>query len=58
MSLCQIYFPIVIGTAHTNFKMHSQKYNSMHFKIQLICIVASEYHENNEVKDFWPKIFD
>ena len=45
VSLCQIYFPIVIGATHTNFKC---------FRSELICSVASDYHENNKVKDFRP----
>ena len=44
VSLCQIYFPIVIWATHTNFKMFSQ---------WTICSVASDYDENNEVKDFF-----
>ena len=49
LSLCQIYYPIVIRATHTNFKM---------FHSELICSAASDYHEKNEVKDvlgqnFW-----
>ena len=27
------------------------------FQSELICSVASDYHEKNEVKDFWAQIF-
>ena len=46
--LCQIYFLIVIGATHTNFKMFSN---------ELICSLASDHHENNEVKDFLDQNF-
>ena len=46
--LCQIYFPIVLGSTHTSFKM---------FSSELICSVASDYHENNKLKDFLAQNF-
>ena len=48
VSLCQIYFPIVIGTTHISFKMFSQ---------WIDCSVARDYHENNKVKDFLAQTF-
>ena len=47
MSLCQIYLPIVIGATKILKCFHSE----------LICSVASDYHENNEVKDFLAQNF-
>ena len=50
MSLCHIYFPIVVGAIHTSFKMFSQ--------YELMCSVASDYHEKkNKVKDFLAQNF-
>ena len=46
VSLCQIYFPIVIGVTCINFKMFSQSY-----------AVASDYPENNKEKDFLTQNF-
>ena len=43
VSYCQIYFPIVLGTTYTNFKIFSSEF---------MCCVASNYHESNKVKDF------
>ena len=48
VSLCQIYFPIVIGATDTNLKC---------FHSELICSVASDYHENNKVKHFLAQNF-
>ena len=51
VSLSHIYFPIVIGATHTNFKMFSQWTSSV------ASSVASDYHENNKVKDFLAQNF-
>ena len=48
VSLCQIYFLIVI-------ERHIQILKCFHR--ELICSVASDYHENNEVKEFLAQRF-
>ena len=42
MSLCVIYFTIVVGASHTNFKIFSH---------EPIYSVASDYYEKNNMKD-------